>query len=69
MPSPVLVRVSSATKRHYDHSSFFKGKHLIGWLTVSEICFIVITAGHDSVQADMELEKELGNLHLAGSRK
>lgn len=68
MSSPVLVRVSSATKRHYDHS-FFKGKHLIGWLTVSEICFIIITAGCVSVQADMELGKEPRNSHLAGSRK
>jgi hypothetical protein len=37
----VLVRVSTAVKRHYNHSSSFKGKYL----TSSEIWSVIIMVG------------------------
>ena len=36
----------------------------MGWLTVSEVQFIIIMVGHGSVQADIVLEKELRVPHL-----
>ena len=48
--------VSTAVTRHHDHSNFYKGKHLMGWLTVSEVESIIIMVGHGGLWADMVLE-------------
>ena len=61
-------------KRHHDHSNSYKGKHLTGWLVISEVYSIIIMGGHGGMQADMVLEKELRvekELHLdfTGNRK
>ena len=48
-------------KRHHDHNNSYKGKHLIGWLTISELQSIILV-GHGSTQVDTE--KELKFLHL-----
>jgi hypothetical protein len=58
----VLVRVSTAVKRHHDQGDSYKGHHLIGaGLQVLRFKSIIITAG--TRQADMVLE-ELRVLHL-----
>ena len=50
-----------ATKRHHDHSNFYKGKYLIG----SALHFIdLVHYCYGSMQADMVLEKELRVLHF-----
>lgn len=33
----VLVKDAVAVKLHHDHGNWYKGKHLIWWLTISEI--------------------------------
>ena len=42
-------------KRHHDNSNSSKGEHLIGWLRVSGVQFIILLAGHGSMQADVVL--------------
>ena len=61
--SSVLVRVSVSVKRHHDHTNSYKGK-LVEVAYSSEVQFIIIMVEHDSVQADMMLERELRVLHL-----
>ena len=64
----ILVKVSITVKRHYDHGNSYKGKHLLGFSTVSEIYFIIFMIGHGDMQADMVLVKELRVLYLTGNR-
>ena len=33
----ILGGVFIAVKRHHDHKNFYKGKHVIGWLAISEV--------------------------------
>jgi hypothetical protein len=53
-------------KRHHDHSNSYKGKHFIGaGFPVAEVQSIIVMVGkHDSMQADMVLEKEPRVLHF-----
>ena len=44
-------------RRHHAHGNSYKGKHLMEWLTVSEVQSIIIMVGHDGMQADMVLER------------
>lgn len=60
----VLVRVSTSVKRHHNSSKSYKTEHLIGQAFSSELWSIIVIAGHESVQANMKLEKELRALHL-----
>ena len=67
----ILIRVSIAVQRHHNHSSSYKGKHLLGWLTFSEVHSIVIMMRQSGMQAGMVLEKDLRFLTSwhAGNRK
>ena len=49
-------------------ATLIKERHLMEWLTVSEVQSIIME-GHGSMQADMVLERELRVLHLTGNRK
>jgi hypothetical protein len=50
-------------KRYHHQGNSYKRKW--GWLTVSEVQFIIIMVGkHGSIQADLVLEKELRVLRL-----
>jgi hypothetical protein len=52
-------------KRPYDHSSSYKGQHLIGTgLHIKGLVQYHQGGKHGSVQADMVMEKELRALHL-----
>ena len=46
-------------KRHQDHGDSYKGKHVIGVVTVSVVWSIIIMVGHGSMDTDRVLEKEL----------
>ena len=59
----MAVFVSIAVKRHHVHGNSYKGKHLIGCLKFRG-SVLNILVGLGSIQADMELEKELRGLHL-----
>ena len=60
----VLVRVSIAVERHHDHRNSYKGRHLIGGdLQFRGSVHYHHVGKHDSVQADVVLEKELRVLH------
>ena len=60
----VLVRVSTAVKKHHNHSKSYKTEHLIGQAFSSEVWSIIIMTRYEGVQANMMLEKELRALHL-----
>ena len=45
----VLIRVSTAVKKHHNHGHSYKEQHLIGLAYSSEIQYIIIMAGHGSV--------------------
>jgi hypothetical protein len=50
--------MSIAVKSHYDHSNFYKEKYLIGgWLQFRGLVYCHHGIKHDSMQADMVLEK------------
>ena len=56
----VIVRVSTAVKRHHHRSNPYKGKHLIGaGLQFRGLVHYHHDRKHGSVQAGMVLEKEL----------
>lgn len=55
-----------ALKENHDQGNSYNGKHLLGaWLTVPEVCSVIVMAGHMavSVQTDMVLEERIV-LHL-----
>ena len=60
----VFVRISIAVKKHHDQDNSDNIKHLIEWLTVSEVQSLIIMVGHCSVRANMVPEKELRILHF-----
>ena len=60
----VLVRASTAVKRHHNPSKSYKTEHSIGQAFSLEVWSIIVMAGHEGVQAYMKLEKELRALHL-----
>ena len=63
--SSVLVRVSTAMKKHFDHSNSYKKKHLIGTgLEFRGVVHYTHGRKHGSMQEDMVLEKELRVLYL-----
>ena len=52
-------------KRHYDHSTSYKGKHFIGAVLQFRGLVDYFHGGkHGSIQTDVMLEKELIVLHL-----
>ena len=56
----VLVRVSTAVKRHHGHGNSYKRKHLIGaGLQFTGLAQYHPDGKHGSLQADMLLERQL----------
>jgi hypothetical protein len=54
----VLVRVSSAGKRHHDYSNSYKGKHLIrAGLQFQRFSPLSSCKKHGNMQEDLVLEK------------
>lgn len=54
----VLVRVAIAVKGYSDQSNFYKGKHVMVQLQVSEVLSTIMVR-HGSMQTDTAQEKEL----------
>ena len=59
------LRVSIAVKRRYDHDDSYKGKHLLGMAyTYRSLVHYRHGEKHESIQADIVLEKELRVLYF-----
>ena len=67
LPCPLSMYLSwvyISVKRHHDHGNSYKGKHLTGaGLEFRGLVHDHHVRKHNSMQADMGLEKELGVLH------